>query len=108
MTDFFCFSWPGHRPGQEKQKKSDSAWPNLRARKPAVKARKGKEAIKNWNSTISSFPPQSVWLNALHGLVHLFISSIKFYYLDIEGFSIYLGFSIYFMYYCKYISCSTP
>nr|YP_010529323.1 photosystem II protein I [Pinus caribaea]YP_010529391.1 photosystem II protein I [Pinus caribaea]UXW91335.1 photosystem II protein I [Pinus caribaea]UXW91403.1 photosystem II protein I [Pinus caribaea] len=22
MTDFFCFSWPGHRPGQEKQKKS--------------------------------------------------------------------------------------
>ena len=85
---------------KSRKNQSYSAWPNLIARKNAVKARK--EAIKNWNSiAISSFPPQSVWLNALHGLVHLFISSIQFYYLDIEGFSIYLGFSIYFMYYCK-------
>ena len=77
----------GQAKKSRKNQQSYSAWPNLIARIPAVKARK--KAIKNLSSTISSFPPQWVWLNALHGLVHLFLSNIKFYYLDIEGFSIY-------------------
>jgi len=83
----FCLfsDLPGQWPGRSEKRKNQSynALPNLIAKLIVAKART--KAIKNWTSIIiSSFPLQSFLINELHGLVHLFLSSLKFQYLDIE------------------------